>query len=245
MFLVEDKRHGAIYLVFTWEDPRKVGYKGNVVEDVTLDYDILTVHRWEDGQARPEACVGRAGDNPKHYKVFKYATDRQSAGYQPIAGTAVVFSSWTDYVRSHLIPPDPEQTSAEQWYDYLDKLDEEARRRRQFVEAPGPPTGGNRDEIAAWVAKTHFFVDSGVREIWYLPREAPPDEIRLLELNDRMPAGESNVSAINFGLDIEGAPFRLFVADVTTEQLDQIKQDPSRLPSGWSLSGSSIWRRGA
>ena len=70
MFLLQDNRHGVINLVFTWEDPRKSGYKGDFVEDVSLDYDMEMVHRWLDGEPRPEACVGRAPDNPKHYKVF-------------------------------------------------------------------------------------------------------------------------------------------------------------------------------
>ena len=81
--------------------------------------------------------------------------------------------------------------------------------------------------------------------MWYLPREAPPGEIRLLELNERLAGAESRAEAIDFGLDVEGAQFLLFVADITSEQLDQIKKDPSRLPSGWSLDESKIWRRGA
>jgi hypothetical protein len=245
VFLVEDQRHGTTYLIFTWEDPRKAGYKGTVTEGVTLDYDLEAVHSWPDGAPRPEACVGRAPDDPKHYKVFKYRSDRQAAGYQPVAGTAVVFGSWADYAKLHLIPPDPEQTPDEPWYQWLDNVDEAARIRRQRAQVPPAPAGQNRDEVAAWVAKKHIIADSGIREVWYLPREAPPDEIRLLELNDRLAGPEPQAEPIDFGLDLDGASFRLFVADVTSEQLDQIEQDPSRLPSGWSLDGKMIWRRGA
>ena len=42
MFLVEDKPCGN--LVFTWEDPRKAGYTGQVVEGVDLDYRMEVVH---------------------------------------------------------------------------------------------------------------------------------------------------------------------------------------------------------
>ena len=243
VYLVEDNRHGATYLVFTWEDPRKAGCKGRVVEDVTLDYDMEAVHSWPDGQAMPEACVGRAPDHSKHYKVFKYSRELTSEGYEPVVGNPVVFGSWKEYVEIHLIPPDPEQTDDQLWYDYLDKLDEDSRRRRRNPQVIAMPSNGNRDEVAAWVAKKHFVTDSAVREIWYLPQSAPPEEIRLLEVSDRLAGPESEVEAIDFGLDIEGARFRLLIADITSEVLDQIKQNPSRLPSGWSLDDNKIWKR--
>jgi hypothetical protein len=81
--------------------------------------------------------------------------------------------------------------------------------------------------------------------VWYLPNGAPPEEIRLLELNDQLASGENKAEPIDFGLDIEGANFRLFVADITSEQLDHIKQDPTALPHGWSLNEKMVWRRGA
>jgi hypothetical protein len=245
VYLVEDERHGAHYYLFTVEDPRKAGYRGNVIEGVTLDYDMEAVHSWPDGQSRPEVCLGQAPDNPKHFKVFKYNSERQSAGYLPVPGTAVKFGSWADYLKVQLNPPDPEQTPDEDWYAYFDKVDEAIRQRRRRVEVPAPPAGSSRDDVAAWVAKRHRLVDSSIREVWYLPRGAPSDEIRLLEVNERFVGPESKAEAIDFGLDIEGARFRLFVADVTSEQLDQIKQDPSRLPPGWTLDGKVVWRRGA
>jgi hypothetical protein len=246
MFLVEDKRYGTTYLVFTAEDPTKDEYTRDVVEGVSLDYDMEAVHSWPDGHPRPEPSVGRAKDDPKRYKVFKYSSDRQSAGYEPVTGTVLVFGSWSDYVRLHLDPPNPELIDDERWYEYLDKLDEASRLRRQRVQALTAPTSGNRDEVAAWLAKKHLIVDSAIREVWYLPQGSPPDEIRLLEVNDRLAGSESKVEAVDFGLDVEGAPLRLFVADLTSDQLAQIRQDPSRLPAGWSLGGATNWsRRGA
>jgi len=247
MFLVEDRRFGATYLVFTWEDPRKHGFTGDVIEDVDLAYDMQEVHRWLDGDPQPEACVGRDPDDRRHYKVFKYCKDRESAGYEPVDGTAEVFGSWSDYVRLSLTPPDPRQTDDQRWYEYLDKIDEGARNRREQgrTDTLPPPSRGNREEVAAWLAKTHLIADSAIREVWYLPKEAPPDEIRLLELNDRLAGAESEVEAIDFGVNVEGGRFRLVVADITTSQLENFKQDPSRLPPGWSLDGHRIWRRGA
>jgi hypothetical protein len=242
VFLVADHRDGATYLVFTGEDPRQAGYEGVVDVGVTLDYDMEAVHRWPDGEAAPEACVGRDPTNPTHYKVFKFSRDRQAEGFQPVAGTPLVFVSWRDYARLRL-PPDPEKTEDESWYDYLDRLDEAARRRRQRAQRPPAPMTGSRDEVAAWVAKRHLIADSGIREVWYLPGGAPPEEIRLLELNDLLAGPEAKAEAIDFGLDVEGKRYRLVIADVTTEQLEHIKQDRSRLPSGWSLDNPQIWRR--
>src|SRR5204863_183790 len=129
-----------------------------------------------------------------------------------------------------------------QWYDYLDKLDDASRQRSKLMQA-SPPPRGDRDAVAAWLAKMHLIADSGIQEVWYLPKESPPDEIRLLELNDRMAGNESEVEVIDFGLDVEGAHFRLMVADITSDQLQQIKQNPSRLPRGWSLDVNRIWKR--
>jgi hypothetical protein len=240
MYLVEDHRNGVICLVFTWEDPRKAGYQGQVIEGVTLEKNE-DVHRWPSETKRPIQCVGKAPDNPKHYRVFKNESDLQSAGYQPVSGTEFIADSWKDY----LALLHPEDLAEEDWFQQLDRYDEAARRRRARASVPEPPANSNRDEVAAWVAKKHLLVDSSIREVWYLPSGAPPEEIRLLELNDLLAGPESRAEAIDFGLDIEGAQFRLSVADITTEQLDRIQQDPSRLPPGWSLDEKRVWRRGA
>ncbi len=245
MFLVEDSRHGTTYLVFTYEDPRKDGFTGEVIDGVSLDYDMHAVHRWPEGDPRPEACVGRAASDPKHYKVFRYRNELDSAGYQAVAGTAIVFGSWSDYVKLNPAPEDLEKLPEKSWYERLDEYDEASRLRRQHVPVPDLPADGSRDEVAAWVAKKHLIADSGIREVWYLPRGAAPDEIRLLELNDQLAGNGSTAEPIDFGLDIEGSRFHLFVADVTSEQLEQAEKDPSRLPPGWSLDGKKVWGRGA
>jgi len=156
-----------------------------------------------------------------------------------------VFGAWSEYIRVRLNPPEPELIDDEQWYDYLDKLDEDSSRRRRSQSRLSTPTNGNRDEVAAWLAKTHIIADSAVREVWYLPNGAPPDEIRLLEINDRLAGSQTSVEAVDFGLDVAGKPFRLLVADITSDQLVQLRQDPSCLPPGWSIDGASNWGRRA
>jgi hypothetical protein len=138
-----------------------------------------------------------------------------------------------------------EQLDDEQWYDFLDELDEVSRRRRQRTDVPSKPPSGNRDDVAAWVARTHFVADPSIREVWYLPGGAPTHEIRFLEVNEHLSGPGPKIEPVDFGLDIEGLDFRLVVADVTSDQLNQIKANPSLLPAGWSLDGKKVWGRRA
>lgn len=247
MFRIEDHPHGTTHQVFTWQNPRNDGYTGNSVEEgVTLDYDMQAVHSWPEGQQRPDACLGRDPNDPKHYKVFKYRHELDAAGFAFVSGTPFVFGAWSDYAKIRLSPPDPEHTDDEDWYNYLDKADEGSRVHRRLRNSePDSPASTGRDDVAAWVAETHLITDVGLREIWYLPQGSPPNEIRLLELNDRFAGNEASVEAMNMGLEVEGVSFQLLVADITTDQMDQIKQNSAILPSGWSLEGNRQWRRGA
>jgi hypothetical protein len=241
VFLAKDHRSGTAHLVFTWADPTLDGYGGTVVDGVSLDGYGLGVQSWPLGTEAPDPSVGRSPSDPKLYKVFKDRRDLQAAGYEFVEGTAIVCGSWKDYLRLHGAEDLPE----EDWLEELDRYDEAARLRRRRGIEPKLPNSGNRDEVAAWVAKRHLIADAGIRAVLYCPREAPTDEIRLLELNDRVASAETNVEPIDFGLDVEGAEFRLLVADVTTDQFDRMKQDPSKLPVGWRLDGSRLWKRGA
>ncbi|HYV34308.1 MAG TPA: hypothetical protein VE988_01305, partial [Gemmataceae bacterium] len=189
-----------------------------------------------------DPCVGHDPKNDKHYKVFKYKNELKSAGYVfDSSGTPFVYGSWDDYVRFHHLAELPE----EKWYEELDRLDDAARKRRQGNGTVSAPLGKGRDDVAAWVAKNHFLVDSSIRQVLYLPKGAAADEIRLLEVSDRLSGPEGKLEALDFGLDVDGEPFHLLVADVTTDQLDQIKRDQSGLPRGWLLEGHKVWRRGA
>lgn len=240
MYLVKDEPNGTTCLVFTWKDPRLDGYTGDVVENVNLEYDMTEVHAWPNGAPRPEVCVGHDRSDPKHYKVFKYNLERQAASFEPVVGSPVVYGSWLDYLKLR----DPQRLPEEDWYEVLDEYDEAARQRGRREELPDEPSGGNPYEIAAWLAKTHFIVDSAIREVWYLPKDSPPNEIRLLEVSDRLAGGDNEeVAALDFGLDLGGQPLRLFVADVTTDQLANIRHGSLRLPPDWSLDGAQNWRR--
>jgi hypothetical protein len=44
-------------------------------------------------------------------------------------------------------------------------------------------------------------------------------------------------------VDALGAHYRLFVGDVSGDQIERIRRDPGVLPKGWSIDGHIVWRR--
>jgi len=244
MFRVFDQKSET--QVFMVEDPRRAGFRGDVEEGVSLEYNTEETFLWPEGADIPDPCVGRSRENSKHYKVFKYQQDLHGAEYEFVShGVPFVTVSWRDYVRLRLNPPGPEQIDEEDWYNYLDKVDDEARRLGQRTPWPEAPEDASRDSVAQWLAKQHFITDPTIREIWYLPNGAPKDEIRFLEISERVTGNEEKVEPFDFRVDILGSQYRLFIADMGGDQLDIIKHDAAALPPGWTLHGNTIWRRRA
>jgi hypothetical protein len=243
MFRVMDQRSET--QVFTSEDPRSAGYKGAVEEQVTLEFDIDKILLIPEGSEYGEPCLARSRENAKRYKVFKYRRDLGAAGYEFVAsGTPNVFRSWQDYVRIRLNPPSPDEIKEEvDWYDYLDDVDNKARQLRQRSPWPETPKDASRDAVAEWLAKKHFVTDPTIREIWYLPQGAPESEIRFLEVSDRVLGNEEKVEPFDFGLKELGKHFRVSIADVSGDQLERIRRDPTILPPGWLIDGNIVRRR--
>ncbi len=65
----------------------------------------------------------------------------------------------------------------------------------------------------------------------------------MLDVSDRLAGPDGKAQPIEFGLNFGGVPFHLRVADVTREQIEEIKRDSALLPPGWSLDGNQIWVR--
>lgn len=96
----------------------------------------------------------------------------------------------------------------------------------------------DRDKLARWYAKRHFDTDSGVVRIFYLPKNASPNEIRFLEIN-KLIAETTPPEPIDFGVDIGGADAHvLYVLDVTPAQWKAIQKGTLPLPEGWSLDAN-------
>ena len=67
----------------------------------------------------------------------------------------------------------------------------------------------------------------------------------MLEVADRLAGPDvSQLSALDFGLDIEGSAFHLVVADATSEELERVHTQQLTLPEGWTLEDATEWRRG-
>ena len=96
----------------------------------------------------------------------------------------------------------------------------------------------NRDSIAETYAKRHKETDPAIRAIHYLPTGAPPNEIRLVEVNEAI-TGTAGPAPIDFGVDA-GTPneHKLIVLDVTPEQWEEVREGTLPLPEGWTLEGS-------
>ncbi len=102
----------------------------------------------------------------------------------------------------------------------------------------------DRDSIAATYARRHTETDPAIREIHYLPTGAPPNEIRLVEVNEAI-TGAASPEPIDFGVDGGTAnEHKLIVFDVTPEQWEEIQAGTLDLPPGWTLKDSQEISRG-
>lgn len=96
----------------------------------------------------------------------------------------------------------------------------------------------DRDSLARWYARRHLDIDDGVVRILYLPTNAPPREIRFLEVN-RLISESTPLEPIDFGVDIDGDDAHtLYVLDVTPSQWVAIEKREMGLPEGWTLENS-------
>src|SRR5438874_13651894 len=106
------------------------------------------------------------------------------------------------------------------------------------------PATFDRDTIAANYAKRHKQTDPAIRAIHYLPNGAPPNEIRLVEVNEAITTA-GNPEPIDFGVDAgTDNEHKLIVFDVTPEQWEAIQAGTLALPLGWSAKDSQEASKG-
>jgi hypothetical protein len=103
----------------------------------------------------------------------------------------------------------------------------------------------NRDEMARWYATRHLKTDPGIRDVYYLPADAPEREIRIVEINDLIADRDKDpLEPIDFGVDVGGTTAHiLMVLDVTPAQWEKISKKELHLPKGWSLNGAIHFSR--
>lgn len=122
-----------------------------------------------------------------------------------------------------------------------------AYRQRHDAEkatSESPPDPSTPQQFAHWLAKRHLSSDGAIERVVYLPKDSG-NEIRLLEVNRLLnPPDPDVVEPLDFTPDAD-LPFKVFVADVTTDQWERIKQAPeAMLPAGWRLEGNQVITRG-
>ena len=131
--------------------------------------------------------------------------------------------------------------------EFLGVLNESLRRREAAnPEDRRPPLNPTRDQFAEWLARRHLASDPGLTRVIDLPGGAPDGEIRLLEVNGLLTeAGAEPIEPLDFSPDSDELPFRVFVAEISPDEWDQIRGGGwAILPSGWSLEGNKVYTRG-
>jgi hypothetical protein len=109
-----------------------------------------------------------------------------------------------------------------------------------------PLPAAEPEEFARWFAQRHMSSDPALARVVYLPSGAPRGEIRLLEVNRfQIPHDNDVIEPLDFSPDIDEIPFKVFVADITTDQWERIQRESgTTLPVGWRLDGNRIYSRG-
>lgn len=104
------------------------------------------------------------------------------------------------------------------------------------------PASSDRDLAARWVAIRHLATSAELTDVYYLPHQSPRGEIRLLEVND-LAEGEPGARALDFGFDVAGLGYQLFVAEIGAAEHKRLRGDGITLPDGWSVDGAWHWTR--
>lgn len=105
------------------------------------------------------------------------------------------------------------------------------------------PASGDRDAVARWLAIRHLATSAELTDVYYFPHQSPAGDIRLLEVNDLSDSGEERVQSLDFGFDVAGLGYQLFVAEIGALQQKLLRGEGITLPDGWSVEGAWHWTR--
>jgi hypothetical protein len=130
----------------------------------------------------------------------------------------------------------------------LEEVVNTAYRQRGNTEAAAQGSPNNQptpEQFAQWLAQRHLSTDAAIERVVYLPAGAPENEIRLLEINRFLnPSDTESIEPLDFTPEME-LPYRVFVADITSDQWDRVQREPDDLlPSGWRLDDKQLIVRG-
>jgi hypothetical protein len=131
------------------------------------------------------------------------------------------------------------QLSRRDYSDLIGRVD--SARREALQREVLPPLDLWRDKAshAHWYGRSHFDADKNLIAVYYLPENAPPNEIRLLEVSRDLAIPElAPIEALDFSEKQGHLGRALFVADVTPGQFEGIRQGTVSLPPGWSMTNA-------
>jgi hypothetical protein len=100
----------------------------------------------------------------------------------------------------------------------------------------------SREAVARKLARHHFEVEPDLKFVVYFDID-PEDTITLLEISESTPASGS-VDAFVFAAT-KDIPYVTRIAEITPEEYEQLREDPSWLPREWSLVKSTVIERAA
>ncbi|MCB9585218.1 MAG: hypothetical protein H6718_07460 [Polyangiaceae bacterium] len=101
----------------------------------------------------------------------------------------------------------------------------------------------DKEQVATDLIRHHFEVEPHLVEVWrfFGDNEASPREpIKLLEVNVAT-VSTGGVTPFRFRPSHE-VPFAVIIAEITPEEFEAVKQNPSLLPTGWSLAPTRAQR---
>ncbi len=119
---------------------------------------------------------------------------------------------------------------------------EELLDQLQAAPAESPPSR-DRDIVARWVAVHHFAASPDLSDIYYLPENCAPSEIRLLEVNHLVTRAQDGIEALDVGFDVVGLDYKLLVADLSPAEHERLRLQGLDLPDGCTLRGAAHWKR--
>ena len=102
----------------------------------------------------------------------------------------------------------------------------------------------SKDDAVKELVEHHFAVEPDLRAVYRIvgDREQAPDEpIKLLEVNAAtVPTGSVEVFTFSPSAEV---PYRVQIAEITPEELEQFRGDPTAVPRGWDLARVELFAR--
>ena len=97
MYLVKLPEGQGVRWLFTYDDPRLAGCPFEVEENVQFDDGADDISFWKHGPATAHTELGRAADDPRHYRQFPSLDDLREAGYERLLGAPQSAASWRSF----------------------------------------------------------------------------------------------------------------------------------------------------